>query len=127
MLKAIEDQNTKVLTLESKFGIKRFSISGAAVEFVTIAKIENTSKEVAKCHSSICRMTRNQNTTRDIKNLRDKENLCEHLAHLCDFLYDESIEENPEDIDDMNTPDVSDNDDDSDDGDSTLPKNKVKI
>ncbi|XP_057294962.1 uncharacterized protein LOC130623486 [Hydractinia symbiolongicarpus] len=118
VLEALECTNDQVISLPAKTGVKRFSIVADQVEFVTVCNVDKTHKQIATCHSTQCRLSKNQSTKRNVRNLTDCSSLCQHLK-----LLKESFDEVPTrmemdiEVDDGNYGDSSDEDD-------TLPSEK---
>ncbi|XP_057294024.1 uncharacterized protein LOC130622573 isoform X2 [Hydractinia symbiolongicarpus] len=73
-----------VIPLKPKVGVKKFSIAANGVaEIVSIFTVENTSRKVVQCHSSVCNMRKG--SKREIKSLEDSSELCVHLATFRKF------------------------------------------
>ncbi|XP_057306886.1 uncharacterized protein LOC130645052 isoform X2 [Hydractinia symbiolongicarpus] len=73
-----------VIPLKAKVGVKRFSIAADGVaEIVSIFTVENTSRKVVQCNSSVRNMRKG--SKREIKSLEDSSELCVHLATFRKF------------------------------------------
>ena len=108
-----------VLQLKAKSGVDRFSVTAdGSTELVTIFNISRTSRNIVKCHSSICKM--NSGSCRNIRYLRKDDNLCPHLS-IFKIFYLQQVMVNLEDSD------LDEDDVDEDFEPDLLPSEKVSL
>lgn len=90
----IASSTEKVLKLNSKSNIERYSVStGYDAQFVTIMKVHNTTRKIVQCHSSLCKLS--EGNCRSVNYLHSSKVLCQHLTIFRNF-YTERLQEQEE-------------------------------